>query len=188
MDYVTADTHMYHANIITLMSRPYVDLHDMHSKIAKQWNSVVTERDRVYILGDFFLSVNPDKAISIIRTLNGSFSFIPGNHDAKSLKKMFARHREELLKGGHALEPPIVELKQDGIPITLCHYPLEIWNKKHYGAYHLHGHSHGTATRLRNRIDVGWDVFYSPVKLDPVSLDQTYDKFCATRTMKDYHE
>ena len=28
--------------------------------------------------------------------------------------------------------------------IVLCHYAMRVWQKSHYGAWMLYGHSHGT--------------------------------------------
>ena len=47
-----------------------------------------------------------------------------------------------------------------GVPLTLCHYPLEVWDRSHYGGMHVHGHSHGTLANKPGRMDVGVDVAY----------------------------
>lgn len=52
----------------------------------------------------------------------------------------------------------------------LCHYAFEVWNKKHYGSWHLHGHSHG-ALKFRDikRLDVGVDTNnYMPYSMDEI--------------------
>ena len=51
--FVTSDLHFYHNNIIKLCNRPYKDLEEMHIALINNWNSVVTNEDDVYILGDF---------------------------------------------------------------------------------------------------------------------------------------
>ena len=52
--------------------------------------------------------------------------------------------------------------------ITICHYALRVWNKSHYSAWQLHGHSHGNLEPLRYQYDVGIDNnnFY------PISFQQ----------------
>ena len=59
--------------------------------------------------------------------------------------------------------------------ITLCHYPMAVWDRKHYGAWHLHGHSHGTFEYKNGEtaIDVGVDS----QEFAPVSLDRIVGRF-----------
>lgn len=43
------------------------------------------------------------------------------------------------------IEPSnVVGQKAKKYPITLCHFPLLIWNHSHHGSFHLCGHSHGS--------------------------------------------
>jgi calcineurin-like phosphoesterase family protein len=60
--------------------------------------------------------------------------------------------------------------------MTLCHFPMEEWNKRHYNAYHIHAHSHGVKEpRVGKKIlDVGVDSAkkllgeYRPFSLEEV--------------------
>lgn len=52
MRYFIADTHFNHENIIKYCNRPFEDSKEMNEYIINKWNSVVTENDVVYHLGD----------------------------------------------------------------------------------------------------------------------------------------
>ena len=52
MIYVISDTHFSHNNIIEYCDRPYKNTLEMNQDIIKKWNSVVTENDIVFHLGD----------------------------------------------------------------------------------------------------------------------------------------
>jgi calcineurin-like phosphoesterase family protein len=53
MIYFTADTHFCHGNIIGSCYRPFKDVYEMNKAMIQNWNSIVTDYDEVYILGDF---------------------------------------------------------------------------------------------------------------------------------------
>ena len=53
--FLTADLHLGHANIIRYCGRPYRDINEMNEDLIRRWNSVVTDNDRVFFLGDFAL-------------------------------------------------------------------------------------------------------------------------------------
>ena len=44
------------------------------------------------------------------------------------------------------------EFKRDGRSAWLYHYPIYEWHKMHHGAYHLHGHVHGSEMPIGGRI------------------------------------
>ena len=46
----------------------------------------------------------------------------------------------------------IHECKINGTSCVLSHFPMLIWNKSHYGSYHLHGHLHDMRTDFWNEI------------------------------------
>ena len=72
--------------------------------------------------------------------------------------------------------PPMVVLEVEGmgnqgrpLAITLCHYPLAQWDRKHYGGWHLYGHTHKPDTSGLFRINVGVDCMnYYPVSLSGI--------------------
>jgi calcineurin-like phosphoesterase family protein len=81
------------------------------------------------------------------------------------------------------------ELKLNNDTIVMCHYPLLVWNKMHYGSYHLAGHSHGGCNHLNEkvrRLDVGVDNHnYKPISW--TYIKNRLDQIPLTRP-EGYHE
>ena len=54
-DYLIADTHFNHSNIILYENRPFKDADRMNQIMIANWNATVTEHDKIFHLGDFAL-------------------------------------------------------------------------------------------------------------------------------------
>ena len=54
-----ADTHFNHERIIPICKRPFSDVEEMNKKLIENWNSVVSDDDIVWVLGDYFYFPNP---------------------------------------------------------------------------------------------------------------------------------
>ena len=76
-----ADTHFGDDNIRRYENRPFDTVEQMDEVIVKNWNSVVSDGDIVYLLGDFG-AVGYEK--EILSKLNGTKYLVKGNHDEKS--------------------------------------------------------------------------------------------------------
>lgn len=79
MIYFTSDPHYGHANVIRYCARPFRDVQEMNEALINNWNSVVTQDDTVYVLGDFSLGFSEVERYS--SRLLGKKFLIPGNHD-----------------------------------------------------------------------------------------------------------
>ena len=73
--FFTSDTHFYHSNIIKFCNRPFNDKHDMNEELISQWNSIVSDTDEVYHLGDFSLGTSK-LTEEILNTLKGRIHLI----------------------------------------------------------------------------------------------------------------
>ena len=176
----TSDQHFGHENIIKLCNRPFETVEEMDAVMIERWNSVVKSTDTVYHLGDFTLQ-NRKGAREYFRQLNGIVYMLsnPWHHDKRWLPKSgdFVPGCGTKNGVGIGLRPPIWVLEfpelGDGCHpqiVVLCHYPLAVWDRKHHGAWHLFGHSHGQYMVGGLSLDVGVDDFdFQPVHLDNVA-------------------
>jgi len=187
--FFTSDTHFGHENIIRYCQRPFADVGEMDRELIAAWNDEVGEEDTVYHLADFTLG-DEHQARDYFRQLNGRI-FMLGlawHHDCRWLPiwrqvgtsgahvrpgqiefYSASHHKVNLLGPVHVLE--LHELGNGRFPlaITLSHYQMAVWDRSHYGAWHLFGHSHGTSSPPGHCLDVGVDVWdYRPVSLDRV--------------------
>jgi len=178
MIYFTADPHFCHGNIIVSCKRPYGDVTEMNRDLIDRWNSMVTKRDEIYILGDFAYRAKPQEVNEILSKLKGRKYLIRGNHDFRYLSsKQFDSSAFEWVKDYHLLK------YEGGLKFILFHYPLLSWDGTFHGSIHLYGHVHNSvdkkpefAEKVRllgpKAINVGVDVndFY------PVSIKQILER------------
>ena len=158
--------HFGHSRIIEYCNRPFPDVYRMDEAIIENWNSVVGERDDVWVLGDFTLDRD---AQQYFRRLNGRIYVLEGDHD----KKWMQSDRDHCSRQQRViLVPPIYELiipiPPETINIVLCHYPIRKWRKSHYNSWHLYAHCHG-----RDKpIGKSWEVSVENTGYFPLSLDE----------------
>jgi len=164
MIWFTSDSHLGHNNIRKHCNRPFDTIEDMDETIIKNWNEVVKPTDSVWHLGDYSWK----SAGYYKRRLNGDINLILGNHDYKRLSisdyKLFQSINS------------LFEFKQGkDLSITLCHFAMRVWNKSHFGSFHIFGHSHGKLQPFGKSVDVGIDspwitghIEYRPFHIDEV--------------------
>lgn len=133
----------------------------MNRRLVELWNGRVKAGDTVYHLGDFAAGGDARFALEIFQALNGNKHLIRGNHDHSG------RMRKLLWGSVHALHT----IHVGDTTVVLCHYALRVWDRAHYGALHLYGHSHGNLPGDTQSCDVGVDCFdYQPVTLDEIMI------------------
>jgi len=137
--YFTADMHFEHDAIIGFCERPFKDISEMNHVLIDNWNSRVGNDDHVYIVGDIFYggrdAAGQDKAVELVKKLNGILHLITGNHDIPYLKNMEYHYL-------FADVDQLRYLKHDGETIFLCHYPMAEWSGYYRGSWHIYGHIH----------------------------------------------
>lgn len=168
--YFIGDTHFHHYNILRYCSRPFENVNEMDDALVYNWNSVITDRDFVYHLGDVGFGDMSD----ILPKLRGRKILILGSHDKDVKRPEAAKHFEQIHHG-------FFELKMDGQLVVLCHYCMQSWPKSFHGSWHLYGHSHGRIEEAETmlRFDVGVDVWdFKPVPWDIVKRKMSLKKRC----------
>jgi len=136
----TSDTHFSHKNIIKHCFRPFKTEHDMDERLIHNWNSVVGKNDVVFHLGDFlFYSGSNRETTEIVEeylsVLNGKKHLVIGNHDGRAIIRA---------RGWESVQDTLMVKAYNDKKIILNHFCQLVWDKAHYGSWHLYGHSHGT--------------------------------------------
>lgn len=148
MDYITADLHFYHDQVITYNNRPFADKEEMGEKLIEEINRI-PETSTLYIAGDFCYTDKKAKATRILERLRPRIAVIPGNHD---------RRLTETYRRFATIVSPQLEILYNGIKIVISHYPMYEWADGQRGSIHFHGHTHGQFEPKGKMLDVGWDA------------------------------
>ena len=161
--FLAADLHLSHRGIVTFLredgitkERPWDNIHEMDEAIIKNWNSVVTPRDKVIVLGD--VAINRS-ALPLLGRLNGQKVLVPGNHDV-------FRASEYLEYFNDIKAYAIVD------KFVCTHIPLHP-NELHRWRANIHGHLHSNNVKLPDgRLDNRYIcVSLEQINFTPVSVE-----------------
>jgi calcineurin-like phosphoesterase family protein len=155
MIYFTADQHYGHTGIIKFCDRPFKDVEDMNEGLVSIFNSIVTDKDEVYHLGDFAFN---DPALWVARLNGRRHHLILGNHDYKRLNG--------IKNSSFSTVQDVLYLRYEGYRLFLSHYAHRVWRNSIHGSMHLYGHSHGNIPDFNRSMDVGVDrLGYKPISI-----------------------
>ncbi len=135
--YFNSDHHYGHANIIKFCpaTRPYQNVKEMEEALIEAHNSVVTDNDEWFCLGDFAFTNDKDDLERIFKALKGRTKrLIRGNHCHTAVRRL---PWDSVAFG--AL------MNIDKVKVHINHHPFVAgqWDGAHHGSYHLFGHVHG---------------------------------------------
>lgn len=166
MQYFTSDLHLGDQNILTYEKRPFASVEDMKERIIENFAQTLTPKDDLWIVGDFVKGANTDLAAEFFRRVPGRKHLISGNHDRDTIERM----------PQWTSVSPFKEMKADGQPVTLCHYPLMTWNGAHHDSdapetlsIQIFGHIHGLTRGWWRCVNVSvelWD--YRPATVSQI--------------------
>ena len=131
-NFYISDTHFGHHNIIRYDNRHFVSVEEMDSTLIKNWNSVVSSEDTVYILGDTSW-YQEEETSKILAQLNGYKILIKGNHDRVGNNRSYYDRVTDYL-----------EIRDNGRKVIMSHYPIMFWNNQFHDSIHLYGHVHNS--------------------------------------------
>ncbi len=156
----TSDLHFFHKNIVEYSGRPWT-AEQQTDEIIRRWNNRVAPGDTVYHLGDFAFrnDKQAEQVIDVIAELEGAIHFIRGNHCPSKLwnkiKNLAASGDKRLSRVHEVVDYKAIKVGNQ--QINLFHYPIAVFDKMHHGAWHLHGHCHGSLQLPGKVLDVGID-------------------------------
>lgn len=177
--WVTSDWHLDHKNINKYSKREFSSIEEMNEIIIENVNYYVRPNDHLYFLGDLCFSRDINRVIYWLKRINCSNIFIIlGNHDY--ILKKYKNSLDKFSTNVRSINN-LKEIEIEKTKVVLCHYALRVWNKAHYGAYHLYGHSHGSLPddSTKRSFDVGVDCYDLEVnwkKFTPISWEQIKEK------------
>lgn len=153
--WVIADTHFGHRGVCKFLKedgsklRPWDDPDEMDEALVSNWNSVVKDNDRVYLLGDVAINRH---ALQTLYRLKGRKVLVKGNHDIFKLKE-YLPHFDDI-------RACVVKKNQDGNKVILTHVPIHPDSVGRFGT-NIHGHLHA------NKID---DPRYVCVSVEQINF------------------
>lgn len=162
MKYFISDLHFSHQNIIKYCGRPWDNYKGMNAALISKWNSVVTETDEVYVLGDVFLGSHHNELHGIMNRLNGTKFLILGNHDLLT--------PWQYIECGFRSVHTHLEVEIKDMKINLIHDPAPACGVEQCNPHPwLHGHLHGLKINNPNLFNVSVECNnYTPVSEDVI--------------------
>lgn len=165
--WVTADPHFGHANICQFTNydgtklRPWTDVNEMDEALIKNWNEVVGEGDRVYLLGDVtFSNRNMHRYIP---QLKGRICLVPGNHEPTKMRKYF-----------HLFDDVRGYVQRKGW--IMSHIPIHPSSLGRWGV-NIHGHLHSNVVMDGDVPDTRYEcVSVEHTDFKPILLDVVLEK------------
>lgn len=149
--YYTSDLHLFHKNIHKY--RPFESEEEHRECVLDNWNSVVTKRDLVWVLGD---SIFDPAGIDVINALPGRKRLIMGNH---CLERFNRQQLWECFEDVRSL------YKKHG----MWHSHVPIHPDELRGSYNIHGHTHGHCIDDWRYLNVCLEqTKYTPIGIDEV--------------------
>lgn len=159
--YITADSHFGHVDALEWYGRKYANVEAMDAAMMDAINARVDSQDILLHLGDFMVKgggrawegADLRRAQAYRDRIQCKRVYlIQGNHDPRGEEKFDAMFEsvDEIVS--------VRGIKGIDERVVLFHYPLEQWQGRPTGAFHLHGHVHGFGTAVARRHDCGVDL------------------------------
>ena len=173
--YFVSDLHIGQENACTKFTRPdgsplrpFKNAEEMDEYIITEWNSLVDDKDRVYILGDCVIN---RRFLPKLNELKGRIVLVPGNHDIFDLKEEYPKHWE---LRGYVVKPKS--------PFIACHIPLHESCVDRF-TLNIHGHLHYNVINDPRYINVSMEQ----IQFKPISLDELKDRVEANKKHFEEH-
>lgn len=150
--YAISDLHKGHVNMSKKRGFDSVEAHDEY--IVKQWNSAISKKDTVLLLGDITMEKDD---YSFLNRLNGYKKVVLGNHDQP-------QHVKSLLQYVNTVAG-MVKYKNG---IILTHAPIHRSEIKRF-RINVHGHVHENSLQDNRYFNVSAEVLdFKPILITDI--------------------
>lgn len=127
--YVTSDPHIGHNGIVGFRKGLFRNLEEHDELIIDSWNSEISTKDTVYVLGDFIWN---KASLKYLSRLKGQINWILGNHDPKITAELLEGLNINFCAG-------IWPYKHGAV---FSHVPIHPQELTYRWKYNIHGHIH----------------------------------------------
>lgn len=166
--FLTSDLHFGHDRGFIYKPRIFNSIEEHDATIIENWNSIVSDEDQVYILGDIIMG-DQDAGIDKVSQLNGKKTIIRGNHDTDA----------KLEKYCQIIDTPILWsdiIKYKKWHFYLSHYPtitsyMEKGEPIKNHLINLYGHTH-SKDKFYNDIPFMYNVALDAHNNKPVEIEE----------------
>ena len=167
MIFFTSDLHIGHNKDFIWKPRGFSSIEEHDTAIIRNWNSIVSYEDEVYILGDLCMSSNEYEWNRVFKVLNGKKYFIHGNHDTTNKIK---RYIEEYNMTDYG-DTKIYKYNKHKT-FYLSHYPTLVGNyEENKFFWNLSGHTH-SKDKFEYGIKCVYNVAMDAHDMYPVSIEK----------------
>ena len=170
--FVTSDLHLDHTNIIKYCKRPFLNTEDMNRTLVDNWNNTVSNKDRVYFLGDMNFGKGSRSADYWLTKLNGDIFFIRGFSYKPSGER---NQHDRIFKTKNVFDSLIIEYK--GKKFFLVHDPANV--PSNWDGWAICGHHHNNKLeehpfidKKNKRVNISTEL----TKFRPVDMDDLIKK------------
>lgn len=135
MIYLSSDLHFNHNKEFVWKERGFSSVEEMNEIIVDNFNSILTDDDHLYLLGDCCMGLN-DISMPYLKHIKGHKHLIIGNHDTIArITEYQNRNIFESIEFGD-------RIKYHKTYFILSHYPMLVGNASNEKVWNLHGHTH----------------------------------------------
>ncbi len=147
--WITSDLHIGHNREFVYSDRGYTTIEEHDKVLVENWNTLVNNEDKVYILGDVMLkhSLDDDEfkyGLSVLSQLNGKLVIVRGNHDSEGKIGKYKICHNVMDAGAAALYLNYPET--GSYHFYLSHYPTLVSHEKlrpvKTALINIYGHTH----------------------------------------------
>lgn len=170
--FLTSDLHFNHDKDFIWKARGFESVQEMNEEQVKRFNSVVTDEDVVYILGDSMMGSDMNSGLAYLRRLKGIKYLAIGNHDTDARIEAYKN------SGIFADVQYGYRIKYKGRVYILTHYPTVTANGDDTRVVNLFGHTHQKEDFFEGRkymYHIGVDS-HNCYPIDMESINDIYKK------------